>query len=51
MVLTFSYRLSQSQSHSAAERIRYIEKKIGDLIGTSTHDLLDCSIVPQHILN
>jgi hypothetical protein len=42
-------RLSQQQGHSAAGRIRYIEKKINYLIGNRTRDLTACSIVPQPI--
>jgi hypothetical protein len=38
-------RLSWPQDHSAAGRIRYIEKI--HLIGTRTRDLPACSIVPQ----
>jgi hypothetical protein len=41
----FYYRLSRPQGHSAAGRIRSIEKS-NDLIGTRTRDLA-CSIVPQ----
>jgi hypothetical protein len=38
--------LSRPQGHSAVGNIRSIEKS-SDLIGTRTHDLLICSIVPQ----
>jgi hypothetical protein len=41
----FCWRLSRPQGHSAAGRIRSIEKI--HLIGTRTRDLLVCSIVPQ----
>jgi hypothetical protein len=41
----FCWRLSRPQGHSAAGRIRYIEKI--HLIGTRTRDLPACSIVPQ----
>jgi hypothetical protein len=42
----FCYRLSRLQCHSAAGRIRSIEKSSG-LIGNRTRDLLACSIVAQ----
>jgi hypothetical protein len=42
----FSYRLSRPQGHSAAGRIRLIEKS-NYLIGNRTRDLPACSIVPQ----
>jgi hypothetical protein len=42
----FCYRLSRPQGHSAAERIRSIEKS-NDLIGNRTRDLLVCGTVPQ----
>jgi hypothetical protein len=42
----FSLRLSWHQDHSAAGRIRSIEK-FNDLIRNWTHNLLACSIVPQ----
>jgi hypothetical protein len=42
----FCWRLSRPQGHSAAGRIRSIEKS-NDLIGNQTRDLLACSIVPQ----
>jgi hypothetical protein len=42
----FCYRLSRSQGHSAALRIRSIEKS-SDLIGNQTHHLPACSRVPQ----
>jgi hypothetical protein len=41
----FCYCLSRSQGHNSAGRIRSIEKI--HLIGTRTHDLPACSIVPQ----
>jgi hypothetical protein len=43
----FCYRLSRPKGHSAAGRIRLIEKKSNDLIGIRTRDLPPCSIVPQ----
>jgi hypothetical protein len=42
----FCYRLSRPQGHSAAGKIRSIEKS-NDLIGIRTCDLPACSIVPQ----
>jgi hypothetical protein len=42
----FRQRLSRPQGHSAAGRIRSIEKS-SDLIGNRTRDLPACSIVPQ----
>jgi hypothetical protein len=42
----FCERLSRPQGHSAAGRIRSIEKSI-DLIGTRTRNLPACRIVPQ----
>jgi hypothetical protein len=42
----FCQRLSRSQGHSAAGRIRSISKS-NDLIGIRTRDLPVCSIVPQ----
>jgi hypothetical protein len=42
----FSGRLSRPQGHSAAGRIRSIEKS-NDLIGNQTRDVPACSIVPQ----
>jgi hypothetical protein len=42
----FYQRLNEPQGHSAAGRIRSIEK-YSDLIGNQTHDLPACSIVPQ----
>jgi hypothetical protein len=42
----FCWRLSRSQGHSAAGRIRSNEKS-NDLIRTRTSDLPACSIVPQ----
>jgi hypothetical protein len=42
----FCYRLSWPQGHSAAGRIRSIEKS-NDLIRNWTHDLLACSIEPH----
>jgi hypothetical protein len=42
----FCLRLSRPQGHSAAGRIRSIEK-CNDLIGNRTRDLEACSIVPQ----
>jgi hypothetical protein len=42
----FCKRLSGSQGHSAAGRIRSIEES-NDLIGKRTRDLPVCSIVPQ----
>jgi hypothetical protein len=42
----FRSRLSRPQGHSAAGRIRSIEKS-NDLIGNQTRDLPACSIVPQ----
>jgi hypothetical protein len=42
----FCYRLSRPQGHSAAGRIRSIEKP-NDLIGIRSCDLPACSIVPQ----
>jgi hypothetical protein len=42
----FCYRLSRLQGHSAAGRIRSIEKS-NCLIGNRTRDLPACSIVPQ----
>jgi hypothetical protein len=42
----FCYRPSRPQGHSAAGRIRSIEKS-NDLIGNRTRDLPACSIVPQ----
>jgi hypothetical protein len=42
----FSQRLSGPQGHSAAGRIRSIEKS-NDLIGIRSRDLPACSIVPQ----
>jgi hypothetical protein len=44
----FCSRLSRPQGHSAAGRIRSIEKS-HDLIGNRTRDLLACCIVPQPI--
>jgi hypothetical protein len=41
----FCWRLSRLQGHSAAGRIRSIEKS--DDIGNRTRDLSACSIVPQ----
>jgi hypothetical protein len=41
----FCYRLSWPQGHSAAGRIRLIEKI--HLIGTRSHDIPACNIVPQ----
>jgi hypothetical protein len=41
----FCYRLSRPQGHSAAGRIRSIEKS--NDIGNRTRDLPACSIVPQ----
>jgi hypothetical protein len=40
------WRLSRPQGHSAAGRIRPIEKS-SDLIGNRTRDLPNCSVVPQ----
>jgi hypothetical protein len=42
----FCYRLSRPQGHSAAGRIRSIEK-YGDLIGNRTRGLPACGTVPQ----
>jgi hypothetical protein len=42
----FCYRLSRPQGHSAAGRIRSIEKS-NDLIASRTRDLPACSTVPQ----
>jgi hypothetical protein len=42
----FWYRLSWPRGHSAAGRIRSIEKS-NELIGNRTRDLPACSIVPQ----
>jgi hypothetical protein len=42
----FCQRLSRTQGHSTAARIRPIEKS-NDLIGNRTRDLPACSIVPQ----
>jgi hypothetical protein len=42
----FCYRLSRLQCHSAAGRIRSIEKS-SNLMRNRTHDLPACSIVPQ----
>jgi hypothetical protein len=42
----FCWRLRRTQSHSAAGRMRSIEKS-NDLIGNRTRNLLVCSIVPQ----
>jgi hypothetical protein len=42
----FSKRLSRPQGHSAAGRIRSIEKS-DDLIKIRTRDLPACSVVPQ----
>jgi hypothetical protein len=42
----FCLRLSRPQGHSAAGRIKSIEKS-NDLIGNRTGDLPACSIVPQ----
>jgi hypothetical protein len=42
----FSYRLSQPQGHSTAERIRSVEKSTY-LIGNRTRDLPILFIVPQ----
>jgi hypothetical protein len=42
----FCLRLSRTQSHNTAGKIRYIEKKI-HLIRIRTRDLPVCSIVPQ----
>jgi hypothetical protein len=42
----FCYRLSRPQGHSAAGRIRPIEKSI-NLIGNRILDLPACSILPQ----
>jgi hypothetical protein len=42
----FCYKLSRPRDHSAARRIRLIEKS-NDLIGNQTRDLPACSIVPQ----
>jgi hypothetical protein len=42
----FCYSLSRPQGHSAAGRIRSIEKST-NLIGNRTRDLLACNIVPQ----
>jgi hypothetical protein len=42
----FCYRLIRPQGHSAAGRIRSIEKS-NHLIGNRTRDLPACSIVPQ----
>jgi hypothetical protein len=44
----FGYRLSRPQGHSAAGRIRWIERS-SDLIGYRNCDLQTCSIVPQPI--
>jgi hypothetical protein len=44
----FCWRLSRPQNHSAAGRIRSIEKS-NDLIWSRTRDLPACSIVPQPI--
>jgi hypothetical protein len=44
----FCLRLSQPQGHSAAGRIRSIEKS-NDPIENLTRDLLVCSIVPHHL--
>jgi hypothetical protein len=38
--------MSRPQGHSAAERIRSIEKS-NDLMGNRTRDLPACNIVPQ----
>jgi hypothetical protein len=45
MVLIY-VRLSRTQGHSSAERIRSIEKRF-DLIGNRTRDRQACSIVPN----
>jgi hypothetical protein len=42
----FSHRLSGPQTHSAAGRIRSIEKS-NELVGYRTRGLPSCSIVPQ----
>jgi hypothetical protein len=42
----FCQRLSKPQGHSAAGRIRSIEKS-NDLMGYETRDLAACSVVPQ----
>jgi hypothetical protein len=42
----FRQKMSGPQGHSAAGRIRSIEKS-NDLIGIRTRDLPACSIVPQ----
>jgi hypothetical protein len=42
----FCYRLSRPQGHSAAGRMRSIEKKSNE-IGNRTRDLPACSIVTQ----
>jgi hypothetical protein len=42
----FGYRLSRSQGHSAARRIRSIEKS-NELIGNRTRVLPACNTVPQ----
>jgi hypothetical protein len=44
--INFYYRLSRPQGHSAAGRVRSIEKS-SDLIGNRTSGLPACSIVPQ----
>jgi hypothetical protein len=46
LVLSSVKRLSRPQGHSAAGRIRSIEKS-SDLIGNRTHNLPACNIVPQ----
>jgi hypothetical protein len=46
LVLISVERLSKPQGHSAAGRIRYIEK-CNDLVGSRTRDHPACSIVLQ----
>jgi hypothetical protein len=42
----FCYRMSRLQGHSAAGKIRSIEKS-NDLIGNRIHDLPACSLVSE----
>jgi hypothetical protein len=42
----FCWRLSRAQGHSAAGRIRSIEKS-SDLVENQTRNLLACTVVPQ----
>jgi hypothetical protein len=43
----FCYRLSRPQGHSAAGKVRLIEKKFNDIIGNGTRDLPACSKVSE----